>query len=284
MFNKLYIEGCVCSSDEENEKISLLLPDIDVIICDDIEGLSADDYNNSVFAGKTSGYLDNAGLHGCGVIAVLGTAMSDKLFSYKYAVESIFAIDYEYLEMIYARLHNMQLIISQTKQFIIKEMSIADAKIFYQVAEQNPDLFEEDLGYAKQNRNFDVCCKTVEELAAAYVENVYDLYGYGIWSIYLTECELDKPVGFVGIYDFTIDSEGYRGISYYIDCEYRGYSLAGEAVNAVLEYCKNILGINEIHCLIEISNSSSIRVAEKCGFTFAKKVRENNYLLYLRKL
>lgn len=57
-------------------------------------------------------------------------------------------------------------------------------------------------------------------------------------------------------------------IGYFIDPAYWGLGFATEACNKVIELAFDQLGLNRIHAKTLVSNTSSIKVLEKIGFSF----------------
>lgn len=57
-----------------------------------------------------------------------------------------------------------------------------------------------------------------------------------------------------------------REIGYWIGYPLWGQGYAPEALNALLEYCKESLGLKSVVLTIDENNKASQRVADKCGF------------------
>ena len=88
-----------------------------------------------------------------------------------------------------------------------------------------------------------------------------------------------KVIGSIGLHnswandDKRLSSLKSKEIGYVLAKEYWGRGLMPEAVEAVIEYCFQILGIEALTCGHFIDNSQSRRVIEKSGFVFIKKSR-----------
>ncbi|MFK7049098.1 MULTISPECIES: GNAT family N-acetyltransferase [Flavobacterium] len=94
------------------------------------------------------------------------------------------------------------------------------------------------------------------------------------WAI--TEKPDDKLIGFLGYY--RIQKENYRSeIGYMILPEYNGRGIATEAVQLILEYGFNQMGLHSIEAVIDPKNQASARVLEKLGFVKEGHLRENEY-------
>ncbi len=61
-------------------------------------------------------------------------------------------------------------------------------------------------------------------------------------------------------------------IGYWLAPEYWGKGLATEAAQAVMQYGKERLGLQQIVAVAQPANRASIRVMEKLGMTCAKRV------------
>ncbi len=89
--------------------------------------------------------------------------------------------------------------------------------------------------------------------------------------------EHNKVIGSLGLHnswandDKQLESLKSREIGYVLAKEYWGQGLMPEAVEAVIEYCFQILGIEALTCGHFTENNQSRRVIEKCGFVFVKK-------------
>lgn len=80
-------------------------------------------------------------------------------------------------------------------------------------------------------------------------------------------------IGSIGLFKTTErkieKEEGELEVGYWIarNCWGKGY--APEAVEAILDYAFTKLGQNRVWCSAHLGNSKSMRVQEKCGFSFS---------------
>lgn len=97
-----------------------------------------------------------------------------------------------------------------------------------------------------------------------YIVNRYPFYDYGMWTI------LDKSTGMVigraGLEEREVDGEVYTELGYMIHHLYRRKGIAFEVCQAILEYAKTILYLEEIHLFVHVGNTASKRLAQKLGF------------------
>ena len=88
-------------------------------------------------------------------------------------------------------------------------------------------------------------------------------------------CKADgKVIGSLGLHDSWINEEkGYqhlktKDISFVLSKVYWGQGLIPEAVQAIIDYGFNIIGLDALSIAHFVSNPQSKRVVEKCGFKF----------------
>ena len=73
-------------------------------------------------------------------------------------------------------------------------------------------------------------------------------------------------VGLVDLFDF--EPENSRiSIGIYVDAAYRRKGIAFEAIDKIKRYCRERLSINMIWCIISHSNTPSLKLFKKHGFT-----------------
>ncbi|MFV0342597.1 MAG: GNAT family N-acetyltransferase [Anaerocolumna sp.] len=86
-----------------------------------------------------------------------------------------------------------------------------------------------------------------------------------------------KVIGSLGLHkSWAKEEEAYHNlrvkeIGYVLSKDYWGRGLIPEAVNAVLDYGFETLGLDAFTCCHFTENSQSRRVIEKCGFRFTKQ-------------
>ncbi|MBR3972877.1 MAG: GNAT family N-acetyltransferase [Oscillospiraceae bacterium] len=83
--------------------------------------------------------------------------------------------------------------------------------------------------------------------------------------------EHNKVIGSLGLEELRPDpvANGYgREIGYVLSKDYWGRGLMPEAVNAVIEYCFNVLKYDYLTCSHFLRNDRSRRVIEKTGFEY----------------
>jgi len=74
-----------------------------------------------------------------------------------------------------------------------------------------------------------------------------------------------EPCGAIDLFDF--DAHHKRaavGVLVKAIKQRRGYAL--EALNLLVEYCKNTLNLKQLYCSIEVGNEKSLKLFKKAGF------------------
>lgn len=101
-----------------------------------------------------------------------------------------------------------------------------------------------------------------------YIENSHlDIYTTKQLRLMITDCETEKPIGLIDLYDF--DPYNLRaGLGIMIHkMEDRKKGYATSAVKLMLDYCFETLGLNQVYSSIPSSNIASMKLFESVGFT-----------------
>nr|MCR5319862.1 GNAT family N-acetyltransferase [Lachnospiraceae bacterium] len=157
------------------------------------------------------------------------------------------------------RLKKLPWDILETERCKVRETTVEDVDSFYEIykapgiTDYTEPLFD--------NPEDEV------QYAIDYRENVYSLYGYGIWTV------LDKAIGkVIGRAGLTM-REGFEEpeLGYVIAREYQGQGIATEVCNAILEYGHKELGFTLIQAFTKRENLPSEMLLKKLGFTFDRE-------------
>ncbi len=165
----------------------------------------------------------------------------DRCIFIRNAIESLTALDRDYLETVYCRRKGIPRLITMTNRLIIRELCCFDRDALMEIYDSNV-----------KTPFFQAFYDNREEAAAYlanYIKNVYDFYGYGIWGICLRRDE-EKIIGIIG---FTPRKDALE-LGYALAKAYQGKKYMVEAREAVIKYTREILGI---HKIIEITNQSN---------------------------
>lgn len=186
-------------------------------------------------------------------------------------IESFQDIDYHFIESEYRRAYGLPVEITTTKRLIIRELTVDDIKIMYQIYKE-PKVAEFIDG-------IDDYLQDEIEKHKAYIKNVYSFFGYGLWGIFTKET--NKLIGKCGIQNRLIDNNIEIELGYLLDENHWGMGYAIECSKAVLAYAFEYLGIKRIVASIDKLNVRSISVANKLGMTLEKEIKDGYRLCYL---
>ncbi len=104
--------------------------------------------------------------------------------------------------------------------------------------------------------------------------------GYGLWAVCLKET--NEFIGDCGLVQQKVNDRIEVEIGYHINKKYWSKGFATEAAIACKKYGYYHLGLNKLISIIDPRNASSIRVAEKIGFTKEKEtfIFNKNHFIY----
>lgn len=81
----------------------------------------------------------------------------------------------------------------------------------------------------------------------------------------------ETPIGTIDLFEFDALQKTI-GIGILIgEKSYRNKGFASEALNLIIDYCRNELSLVNVFCNIQINNTTSIRLFEKCDFQFIEE-------------
>lgn len=263
---ELWIDTKCRLEKEEQEYIESLREILPVVMMSDIPGsidFAVDEnvkreqniknQEYAVYLGDDSQRIRQMKKRGYPVIAYLREDMPIDVSPY--AVESLLALDEEYLTRVYCHSKGIPQVITSTDRLIIREMAMTDLDALLEIYETN-----------EITPFFQTFYDNREEAAAYladYIKNVYDFYGFGIWGICLKEnsnaagegqegqtVELSVQCPMIGIIGLT-PREGALELGYALAKAYQGKKYIVEARKAMIEYGRKKLGNDKI---IEITN------------------------------
>ncbi|WP_310603916.1 GNAT family N-acetyltransferase [Anaerosporobacter sp.] len=186
-------------------------------------------------------------------------------------IESFQDIDYHFIDSEYRRAYDLPVEITKTKRLVIRELTVDDIKIMYQIY-QDPKVkeFIDDI---------DNYLQTEIDKHKAYIKNVYSFFGYGLWGVFKKDS--NELIGRCGIQNRTIDERMEIELGYLLDGNHWGMGYALECTKAVLSYAFEYLGIQRIVASIDTRNVRSIGLAKKIGMDLEKEITDNNHQCYL---
>ena len=148
-------------------------------------------------------------------------------------------------------------VILQTDRLRLRRLTPGDATFIFELV--NEPSFIENIG----DRNV-----RSEEDAVRYIQNgpmaSYERYGYGLYKVELKQTS--TPIGICGpLKRETLD---YPDIGFAFLPRFWGQGYALESSSAVMNYSREVLGLNEIAAITTPTNERSIKLLEKLGFKF----------------
>lgn len=150
--------------------------------------------------------------------------------------------------------------------FIMREKQETDLEAFYQYY-TDPIVNEYILSTVPKNLD-----EARYELK--YWRNVF-YRGDGLYFA-IAEKKTDKMIGSVGL---TTYSKYHNRIelSYDMAKEYWGRGIMSAAVRKLVDFNFKTLGINRLEAVCSTFNERSIRLLEKCGFSYEGKLRQHRF-------
>lgn len=168
-------------------------------------------------------------------VAVLGNEDIDIAVS-KYAVYDFFDIDEEYLEKVACRHLHIPVCIGKVDDIKIRELCLDD--------------------FDSLSKFCEFPFKNIEGLRE-YIDFHYDFYVYGLYVF-----ENEKEVmGLAGFYN----EDNRCFLSYITDKKYRRRGYTFKVCKYLLKYIKKKIGVRDVYTRIDISNTASIKLADKLG-------------------
>lgn len=181
-------------------------------------------------------------------------------------LQSLEGIDFDWLNRIWQRKQNIPWRILDTKRCYLEELSLEDLDELYEIYEGPGMTAYVEALYDREKE---------EEYERAYIKNMYGFFGYGMWLV--REKETDKLIGRAGLENHEYDGEWELELGYLIAVPYQRQGYAYEVCRAVIEYAREYLEYDFIHCRIEPDNKASVALAKKLGFQRIGTLEENGH-------
>jgi [ribosomal protein S5]-alanine N-acetyltransferase len=101
----------------------------------------------------------------------------------------------------------------------------------------------------------------------------YERYGFSKWAVVLRDSE--EFIGRCGLSLEQIDGVDVWELGWTLARPYWGKGYATEAAQAAMKYSFRVLGHKRLVSLIRLGNVASVRVAEKIGMNYERRVQWN---------
>lgn len=191
-------------------------------------------------------------------IPCLGIELTEEEpLSCSYVVTAALAARPVYMEQVYRRFYHIPWEIAETGRCILREGTEADV-------EQILDIYEDIEDFCLTKPFLDV--EEGRRYMRDYGEMVYGLYGYGLWVA--QEKESGELIGIAGLENQTFQEKEYLALGYVVKKNWRKKGYGEEICRAALQYGREELGVEKLHCFVEGENAGSRRLVEKLGFVF----------------
>lgn len=207
--------------------------------------------------------------YGVATMAYMNPQISGQTYSgVDMIVEGFEEVDENFLTKVYQRYHHIPWTIAQTERCIIRELSLADLDdLFGLYADEELMKFTEGLYSYEEEKAFQ----------QAYIDNMYRFYGYGMWLVFSKET--GELLGRAGLEHREYNGETELELGYLIGTRYQGQGYATEVCEAILRVAKEITDFPRINCLIDAKNTSSLRLAEKLGFSHMEDMETDKTIM-----
>lgn len=171
-------------------------------------------------------------------------------------VGSFEEMEADFLIRLYQHKKGIPCIIAVTERMVLRELCKEDIDEVIKVSRQKHVLdFVED-GRMPENEQ--------REKLLAYIKNIYRFYDYGIWGIF--DKRDDALIGVVSLDLLVHGEDAEYEIGFFIRQETQGQGYGSEAVNAVISYVKERIGIVRLTAVTKRENIGAIKLLTKCGF------------------
>ena len=238
-----------------------------------IEEVSELDKKNTIFVCDSSIEAAKLYKNGQNVVALLTDENQSEDFSFcKFAIMDAAACELDFFEGVLKRFLGLPWDILETDRCFVRETTVEDVDAFYELYKD-----EEITQYMEplfEDRDEEI------EYAKSYIKNVYEFYGFGMWTV--VEKTSGKIIGRAGV----SYREGYElpELGFMIGKAFwrRGY--AYEVCCAILQYMYENYDMDELFIFIEPKNTPSIFFAKKLGAYLYKEQCMGTCDCYLMKL
>jgi len=153
------------------------------------------------------------------------------------------------------------MLIVETSRLILRHIVTDDAAFI--LALLNDPSFLQYVG-DKKVRNLESAKNYIVEGPVAS----YESFGYGLYLVELTRNR--EPIGICGI--LRRDFHDHAELGFALMPGYRGNGYAVEAVQATVDFARDKLRLTQIIAITDPGNVNSIKVLEKLGMTFDKRL------------
>ncbi len=178
----------------------------------------------------------------------------------KYAVSDLVDLPPDSLDMAYRRLAGIPWDILKTERLYVRETVPDDVDALYEIF-KDPEM-------TRYTEGLFIDPEEERVYIADYAKNVYEFYGYGIWTV----CKKDNSeiIGRAGI----TPREGYDipELGFDIGTAFQHQGYAYEVCHAILQYAFEELFFDRIQTFVMPDNTASLNLCKKLGFIYDSDV------------
>jgi len=180
----------------------------------------------------------------------------------------------DYLWKVWQRKHDLPWKICETNRLFLREMTEQDLEYLYEW-QKDPQTARYVAGPSPDRED------EVKKFYA-YRKLIYGFYGFGLWMV--CEKESKRPVGRAGLQ--IRDGFAVPEIGFEIDVSHRGKGYAREALEAVIQYSKEELELEEVRSVVDSTNLVSQKLCESLGFSVEERKIEGktDWIFYRKQL
>jgi len=170
------------------------------------------------------------------------------------------------------------MIVAETQRLLITKFTLDDAQFFIELV--NTPKFKKFIG----DRKVQTIEQAQERIKNGHLKN-YAQLGYGFYKLHL-KAENNKLIGTNGLTKRATLELPDIGFAMLPEYEGKGYGL--ESSLAILDLAKNTFNLKKIGAITKPNNKASIKLIEKLGFSFTKKVKpfedDSELMLFAKNL
>ena len=150
----------------------------------------------------------------------------------------------------------------ETDRLVLRRLTADDAAFIHQLV--NEPSWLQHIG--------DKGVRTLDDARTYILNGPVAMYGRVGFGLYLTELKEDgAPIGICGLLQRETLPDVDIGLAFLPQFWGRGYAV--EAATAVLEYGRSTFGLNRIVAITSLGNHPSMKLLEKIGFRFEKRIQ-----------
>ena len=158
--------------------------------------------------------------------------------------------------------------IAETERLILREWTLDDAEDFYRIYTD-----AETMRFQHLPENYSV--EVERYYLGRHIENYYETLGFGIWAVIFKEN--NRLIGRCGLVRQPLEGSEVIEVSYLIEREFWNQGFASEAASSALKLGFEKYNFQRLVAFIDPRNTASIRVAEKTGMRFERKVEFRSF-------